>query len=160
MNELKQRIQSLTERERIILGAGIVCTILILVYAFVWQPWQEELRRLRTQVPLKQETLQWMQQQADQVGPLLQKEAIRKQANSRPLLTVIEGSAQRSGLGAYIRRMAPGEDDQVQIWLTDVEFDKWITWLEQLRKLGIEVNTASVNRTKDNRVSIRVTLQR
>ena len=160
MNELKQRLQSLTERERVVLGAGVIFTILIILYAFVWEPWQKELNRLRTQVPVKQETLVWMQKQADQVGPLLQKEAIAKQLDNQPLLTVIEGSAQRSGLSKYIRRMAPGENGQVQIWLTEVEFDKWITWLEQLRTLGIEVNTASVNRTKDNRVTIRVTLQR
>ena len=160
MNELKQRLQSLTERERVVLGAGVIFTILIILYAFVWEPWQKELNHLRTQVPIKQETLVWMQKQADQVGPLLQKEAIAKQLDKQPLLTVIEGSAQRSGLSKYIRRMAPGENGQVQIWLTEVEFDKWITWLEQLRTLGIEVNTASVNRTKDNRVTIRVTLQR
>ena len=160
MNELKQRLQSLTERERVVLGAGVIFTILIILYAFVWEPWQKELNRLRTQVPVKQETLVWMQKQADQVGPLLQKEAIAKQLDNQPLLTVIEGSAQRSGLSKYVRRMAPGENGQVQIWLTEVEFDKWITWLEQLRTLGIEVNTASVNRTKDNRVTIRVTLQR
>ena len=102
----------------------------------------------------------WMQEQAAQVDSLLQKEAITKQLDNQPLLTVIEGSAQRSGLNKHIRRMAPGENGQVQIWLTDVEFDKWINWLEQLRTLGIEVNTASVNRTKDNRVTVRVTLQR
>ena len=160
MNELKQRFQSLTERERVVLSAGIICTILIILYAFVWEPWQEELNRLRAQVPIKQETLVWMQKQADQVRPLLQKEAIAKQLDNQPLLTVIEGSAQRSGLSKYIRRMAPGENGHVQIWLTDVEFDKWITWLEQLRTLSIEVNTASVNRVKDNRVTVRVTLQR
>ena len=133
MNELKQRLQSLTERERIVLSAGAICTILIILYAFVWEPWQEELNRLRAQVPIKQETLVWMQEQADLVGPLLQKEAIAKQLDNQPLLTVIEGSAQRSGLNKYIRRMTPGENGQVQIWLTDVEFDNWITWLEQLR---------------------------
>ena len=160
MLEFKQRIQSLTERERFILGFGIVCTTLILVYTFVWQPWQEELNRLRARIPIKQETLQWMQQQAEQVSPLLQKEAARQQLNNKPLLTVIEGSAQRSGLNRYIRRMAPAENGQVQIWLTEVEFDKWVVWLEQLRRLGIDVSTAAVNRTKDNRVTIRVTLQR
>ena len=147
MNELKQRFQSLTERERFILGLGAISTTLIVLYAFIWQPWQDELNRLRAQVPIKQETLIWMRQQADQVGPILQKGAITKQFNDQPLLTVIEGSAQRSGIIKYIRRMAPSEQGQVQIWLTDVEFDNWITWLEQLRKLGIEVNTASVNRT-------------
>ena len=159
--ELQQRLQSLSARERSVLGFGIVGAILILVYSFFWQPWQDELNRLRTQVPLKQETLQWMQQQSKLVQPLLQNGANKAQSDAKPVLTVVEQMARAAKIKQYIRRMAPGENNQqVKIWLTDTDFDAWLLWLERLRKVGIEVNAATVSRTADNKVTIRVTLQR
>lgn len=160
MLELTQRIQSLGERERLVLGWGIVCALLIIIYTILWQPWQEELDRLRVQIPVKQETLAWMRAQASLVGPLLQQVENKKQSQNKPLLTVIERSAQHSNINNNIRRMTPDEDGRVNIWLTDVDFDKWVTWLETLRSIGIEVNTASVNRGKGNAVTVRVTVQR
>lgn len=160
MLELTQRIQSLGERERLVLGWGIVCALLIIIYTILWQPWQEELDRLRVQIPVKQETLAWMRAQASLVEPLLQQVENKKQSQNKPLLTVIERSAQHSNINNNIRRMTPDEDGRVNIWLTDVDFDKWVTWLETLRSIGIEVNAASVNRGKGNAVTVRVTVQR
>lgn len=159
MGPLRQKLQNLTPRERGVLGVGVLGAGLIVIYAFVWQPWQDELNRLRAQVPLKQETLQWMRQQAALIEPLVNNPNKPKRASDKPLLTVVEQSAQQSKISPYIRRMAPGEDGQVKIWLTDADFDKWIVWLERLRRIGIEVYSASINRAKDNKVTIRVTLQ-
>lgn len=160
MQELKQRIQSLNDRERQFLGWGVVGALAILAYAFVWQPWQEELDRLRTGLPIKQETLAWMREQAVKIGPLVRQIEARKQTDAEPLLTVIERSAQQSAIDGNIRRMALDEEQRVNIWLTDVDFNRWVVWLERLRSIGVEVNTAVVSRSRGNTVTARVTLQR
>ena len=160
MLELKQRIQSLSERERMVLSWGLVCALVIVAYTFVWQPWQEELDRLRGRIPIKQETLMWMQEQARTIEPLVAQIDARQQSSDQPLLTIIERSARQSNIDNKIRRMSPDEEGRVNIWLTDVDFDRWIVWLERLRRIGIEVNTASVNRSRGNTVTARVTLQR
>lgn len=160
MLELKQRVQSLNDRERAVLGWGIVGALLILAYTFVWQPWQDELNRLRVQIPLKQETLVWMRRQQSEIEPLLRRNQSKKQLSSEPLLTIIERSAQQSDISSKIRRMAPDEDGRVNIWLSGVDFDQWIVWLERLRQIGIEVNSASINRSTGSTVTVRVTLQR
>lgn len=160
MLELKQRIESLNERERFVLGWGVACAVLIFVYTFLWQPWQEELDRLRVQIPIKQETLAWMREQANAIGPLLRQIETKKQSDNKPLLTVVEQSARQSNINNNIRRMAPDEEGRVNIWLSDVDFNKWVIWLEALRRIGIEVSTASVSRGRGNAVTARVTLQR
>jgi general secretion pathway protein M len=160
MVQLVQRFQSLTQRERVVLGIGGISALLIVVYSFVWQPWQEELNRLRIQVPLKKETLAWMRQQQSLVNPLIKKANRKSNTSDTPLLTVVERSAKQSKMDAYIRRMSPGEDGQVKLWLTDADFEQWITWLEKLRKAGVEVESASINQAGNNRVTIRVTLKR
>lgn len=158
MNIVQSRLQGMSPRERSVLGFGIFGAALILIYSFVWQPWQDDLKRLRTQVPLKKETLQWMERQAELVQPLLK--APQSRASGQPLLTIVEQSANQSKISPYIRRMTPGEGDQVKIWLTEADFDRWVLWLERLRRFGIEVTEASINRAKNNTATIRVTLQR
>jgi general secretion pathway protein M len=160
MVQLVQRLQGLTQRERVVLGIGGISALLIVVYSFVWQPWQEDLNRLRIQVPLKKETLAWMNQQKSLVKPLLKKANQKSKSSDKPLLTVVERSAKQSKMDAYIRRMSPGEEGQVKLWLTDANFEQWITWLEKLRKAGVEVESASINQAGNNRVTIRVTLKR
>ena len=146
MNQMARRFKNLSQRERAVLVLGGIASLFIVLYSMVWEPWQDELNRLRVQVPLKQETLAWMQQQTRDLGPLIKKAGQRTQSSNTPLLTVIEQSARQSKINPYIRRMAPGEGDQVKIWLTEADFDKWLFWLESLRKQGIEVESATVNR--------------
>ena len=160
MVQLVQRFQGLTQRERLVLGIGGISALLIIVYSFVWQPWQEELNRLRVQVPLKKETLAWMHQQKSSVGPLIRKANQQAKSSCTPLLTVVERSAKQSKMNAYIRRMSPGEEGQVKLWLTGANFEQWVNWLEKLRKAGVEVESTSINQASNNKVTIRMTLKR
>ena len=162
MQQLKERFYALEVRERAALVLGAVGAVAIIFYATVWAPWQDSIARLRNQVPVKQENLAWMKQQAERVKPLLRKGQQQAPNSNQPLLTIVEQSASKARIREQIRRMAPGENDgQVKVWLTDADFDAWVIWLEMLRKQGVEVVAAAVNRQRDkNLVSIRVTLQR
>ncbi len=160
MNELRSAWTNLNTRERWVIVAGAAAVLFILVYALVWAPWQDALARLRLQVPVKQATLTWMQEQAVNIKSLRGQQKSASD-DKDPLFTVVEQTAASAKLRDVIRRMSPGEEqEQVRIWLTDVDFDAWLQWLEQLRKRGIEVASATVNRAADNKVNIRVTLQR
>ena len=157
---LTDKLAQLSGRERLVLLGGGAAALLLLGYALVWQPWQDELNRLRLQVPAKEADLRWMKEQADRVRPLLRRNGTRR-ANETPLLTVVEQSARSADLREVIRRMGPGETEhQVRVWLTEADFNRWLGWLEALRDQGVEVVAATVNRGRDNRVTIRATLQR
>jgi type II secretory pathway component PulM len=162
LRQLKERFAGLERRERAVLAVGFLGALVIIAYATMWAPWQDSIARLRNQVPVKQQNLAWMQQQAERVKPLLSKGRQQAPSGDQPLLTIVEQSASKANIREQIRRMAPGENDgQVKVWLTDADFDAWVIWLEILRKQGVEVIAATVNRQRDkNQVSIRVTLQR
>ncbi len=160
MKTLQQSWQKISPRERLTLSVGALGVVLILFYALAWQPWQDALQRLRAQVPAKQETLAWMQRQAGTVKPLLARKQKNPRRDNTPLLTVVETTAKQANIHESIRRMSPGAENEVKIWLTDADFDKWIRWLETLRARDVAVSSANVNRAADNRVTIRVTVQR
>lgn len=160
MTYFRQIFGNLNPRERQVLALGTVVLALILVYTLVWVPWHDALQRLRTQVPAKQATLSWMQEQAKQAAPLLKLEN-NKSNNDVPLLTVVETTAASAKMRNVIRRMSPGDQEgQVKVWVTEANFDSWLLWLEQLRKEAVEVVSTSISRGEGGKVSIRMTLQR
>lgn len=149
---------SLGERIALLCVALVVATIVI--YVFLWQPWHQSLERLRAQVPAKRETLTWMQAQVDVIKPLLARRNQARPDQDIPLLTIIERSAEATKIKGFIRRIQPDENNRVKVWLTEAQFDPWLSWIDQLKREGIEVVSTTINRSQQNKVTIRVTLQR
>lgn len=162
MNALTEKFAGLSPRERLIVVLGGAAAVVIVLYAAVWQPWQAELERLRAQVPAKQQTLAWMEAQAARIDSLSAQSAADESPESGlPLLTLVERSANQVGMREVITRMSPGEEaDQVRVWLDDVAFDDWLQWVDALNGSGIRIAEASIDRSAENLVSIRITLQR
>jgi general secretion pathway protein M len=160
MKALIRYWQSLSSREQIFLGVGGLLTAAILVYVLAWEPWHRELLQLRDQVPVQRAAAAWMTQEAARLRPLLQQQR-SKSGTDVPLLTVVEQTARQAGLRDAIRQMQPGEGEEVKVWLQDIYFDPWITWIDMLAREGIGVGSASVTHSQEiNKVNVRVTLQR
>jgi len=161
MNALTERWMGLSRRERLIVGFGGIAALAIVLHALVWQPWQDELARLRSTVPAKEQTLKWMRAQAVQVNSLQQRLKDKSSTSGLPLLTLVERSANQAEMREAITRMSPGDKtDQVRVWMDDVAFDRWLQWVELLSDSGVEVAEANIDRSEENLVGIRVTLQR
>lgn len=155
MNALRAYWRGLAPRERRVLAGGAAAALAVLGYALLWAPWQEELARLRTRVPALEQDLAWMTRAAARLQ--------RLEGTARgglPPLSVLERSARARGLADAIRQMRPAED-RVHIALQDAPFDAWLRWLEDLRRQGVAVVAARVERSAaPGRVQVRMTLAR
>jgi general secretion pathway protein M len=161
MKALTEALSSLSPRERFMVILGGAAALAIVLYAFIWQPWQAELERLRGVVPHKQETLEWMRVQAAWVAAQPERSDDASFGSGLPLLTLVERSANQAQMRDAITRMSPGEEgDQVRVWLDNVAFDPWLLWVDALNDSGVRIAEASIDRSGDNLVSIRATLQR
>lgn len=161
MNALTEKLAGLSPRERIIVILGGAAALVIVVYSLVWQPWQAELERLRSQVPAKQQTLDWMQAQAARIERLTEQLDEQSATSGLPLLTLVERNANQVEMREVITRMSPGDEtDQVRVWIDKVAFDRWLRWVDALSRSGIDVTEANIDRSAPNLVSIRTTLQR
>lgn len=158
MSQLINLWQGLNKREQLMLGIGSLLALLIVMYSFIYSPWQARLTQLRDQVPQKRSDLHWMQTQAEQVKPLLGN--VEKTNNETTLLTTLENTAQEIAIRASIKRMQPGEDGEVKVWLSDAQFDLWLAWVDVLRQQGVQVSTVNINRSQQDTVSIRATYTR
>lgn len=161
MNLLSDSLASLSAREKNLLAAGAVVALVIVLYSLAWRPWQEELSRLRAQVPEKEQTLAWMKAQSAQIGSLVGSSKTAAAASGLPLLTTIERSANQVAIRKSITRMSPGDkDNQVRIWMDNADFDVWLRWLQSLKTRGIEVVEVNIDRSAEGKANIRATLQR
>ncbi|MDZ7841292.1 MAG: type II secretion system protein M [Gammaproteobacteria bacterium] len=161
MNALTEQLAGLSTRERLIVVFGGAAAVLILLYALVWQPWQMELERLRAQVPEKQQTLAWMQAQAARIESMTERPDGAAPDSELPLLTLVERSANDAEMREAITRMSPGDEpSQVRVWIDNVAFDRWLLWVGELNRSGIAVAEANIDRSGENLVGIRTTLQR
>lgn len=161
MNALTETFAGLSTRERLMVFVGGAAAVVIVLYTLVWQPWQTELERLRDRVPEKQQTLAWMQTQAARVESLGARADDEPRTSGLPLLTLVERSANQVEMRDVITRMSPGDEaDQVRVWLDKVAFDRWLEWVDVLSEDGIDVAEANIDRSGENLVGIRATLQR
>jgi len=162
MNQLKRLWYSISQRERAMVSVGVAGVLAIVLYSLVWAPWQQQLQRLRDQVPAKRQTLAWMEQAAREAAPLLKK---RKDSGSGdqnlPILTIVEQTATAMQLRDAIKQMRPGDNNEVQVNLQEAEFDTWLKWIDALSKQGIEIGAAAAGRGQDpGKANIRMTLGR
>ena len=152
--QLSAKWQTLEQRERITLSIGAVFVFIILAYSFIWAPMQQSIQEHRALLPGKRADLIWMQQQAENYKNNKQKISV----SDKPLLTIIEETAQQAGLRKQIQQMSPGgTQNEVKVWLSEASFDEWIEWVDSLSKQhGVSVIATNVQQAEEKLVDIRV----
>lgn len=161
---MKEWWERLNERERWMVTAGAALTLLLLVYALVWQPFQNRLKGLRQAVAQQTADLAWMQQAAQEIKRLEQASSGAEKTSGsdrRSLLTLVDQTAKSAGLGSAVKRVEPQGEDKLRVQLEQVGFDKMIVWLGTLRQQhGVVATNVTVDRQGDSgEVNARLILQ-
>ncbi len=153
--------ESLSLRERLLVGGGAALTVILLLYVLIWQPFQASSRRLRLSVAEQRAELVWMRQAAAEVKRLDSGSSARPADDGRSLLTLVDQTARSAGLGNSLKRVAPQGDDKLSAQLDAVEFDPLIRWLARLeRDHRLVIVNLSVDRTATpGRVNARIIVQ-
>lgn len=144
---MKSLLANMSSRERWVLAAGAVVTVL-LVLLFTWISLQGRVERLQGQVRDHQSLDQWMRAAAQQVTELrgMQSRGNRNTGN-RSLLAIVDQTAKQSGLSNAIKRIEPEREDNVRVWFEEVAFDDMINWLSRVQQnYGVQVDVISVDR--------------
>lgn len=144
---MKSLLANMSSRERWVLVAGAVVTVL-LVLLFTWISLQGRVERLQGQVRDHQSLDQWMRAAAQQVTELrgMQSRGNRNTGN-RSLLAIVDQTAKQSGLSNAIKRIEPEREDNVRVWFEEVAFDDMINWLSRVQQnYGVQVDVISVDR--------------
>lgn len=156
---MKHYWANLQPRERHTLLGGGVALALILVYALVIDPFQQELLRLQQSVDSQEEALAWMRQASTEVKRLRGSSPAAGRVSGQSLMSLVDSSARSAGLSGTIKQIKP-EGHAVKVRLEEVGFDDMLRWLEQLSaRQGVSVSGLVMERLpQPGRVNASVTL--
>jgi general secretion pathway protein M len=161
MSGLKRYWCNLSARDQRILSVGGFTILCILLYAMVWAPLQDQLKRLRPQVISQSADLAWMQQQTAMIRKLSQAKAAKKEENKQPLLTFVDQIAKNQKIRDRIKQIQPGkESGTAKIWFDKVVFEDWLRWMDKIADGGVSITRVAITKSADfPRVNIRLELK-
>lgn len=136
---------------------------LLLVYLFVWLPFNNKIITKRNQVESQMATLEWMEKSAKEVRSLRSRQArSNTKVSNEALLTLVDRTAKQNQLSKYIQRLKPQDNDSVQLWLEQAPFDALVQWIGLLvRQYNIDLDAISIERDESSgMVDARLTLLR
>ncbi len=150
---------SLSFRERMLLSLAALVGLLLVFYTLIWEPTQSRLKDLREQqLPQSEQTLAWVRQALASAENNPGREA--EKIIEGPLLTVIEQTSEKAQVRAAIQRMQPNQNQQVKIWMNEVNFDRWLKWVALLNQQNVVIDRASVATKSPGVVDVRMTVVR
>lgn len=130
---MKEWWTSLSERERLVLGAGGLLLLLGVLYFILWASFFSRLAGLRLSVPEKRSELAWMREAAAEVAilrPTGQSGAATQAGGS--VMAVIDQTAKQEKLGGKLKRIEPDGENGAKVWVEEAPFDDIMRWVSLL----------------------------
>ncbi|MFZ3203226.1 MAG: type II secretion system protein M [Pseudomonas sp.] len=151
---LVQRWHALQPRERLALGLLALFVLLALLYLLLWQPARQGVTAARSVYEQERALHAYLQAQA----PLARSLVSKPQASLDPmrLQGLVTASAAEQGLA--IVRVDSDSDGSLQVSVQPAPFAQLLRWLSRLEQQGVRIVEAGLDRTEDNRVAARLTL--
>ncbi|WJV61325.1 type II secretion system protein M [Pectobacteriaceae bacterium CE70] len=141
MNELRQRWQSMSLRER---GLMLVCVglvVLCLLYYLLWQPWQRQSQQWRRMIERERQTVSWMPKQA---ARLPTSRGLKPPVSGREVSLTVLIPQTAAQYGITIQRLQP-QGNQVSVTLSRSDFNTLMRWLLELeQKNGVTTQVLDV----------------
>jgi len=128
IEQFKSWWDSITERERQLSILSAAFLFLAIIYWGVWKPLSTQIEASEKRLASSEQTLAWVEEKA---GLLVQAGAGNSRVGLQPLTLqqIISRSAKQFGIN-FSR--IESKTDQVEVVITDIEFDQFILWLTNL----------------------------
>ena len=151
---MKDWFDELERREQWIVIAGVTTVLLYVLYLSVLAPINDKVSTLQLRNKGAAETLQWIQQGAQEVKTL--RGASRGPGGGVSLSKLVDQSAAKFGI--RVSRFQPSGKKEAQVWLEKADFNRIIAWLDQMENgYGIGVSNVSMNSANNpGTVNVRV----
>jgi len=148
---MKAWFATLNPRERIIVVGGSALLIVALLVGS-WISFVNDVERMREVVGEQRAVSLWMEGAAQEAGVLRKGGTQSRGKNSgASLLSLVDQTAKRSGLGGAMTRVEPDGSDKVRIRLERVNFDKMMRWLEGLETThAVSIDSITVDQHQDS----------
>jgi len=137
---MKQWLEKLNPRERLIVFGGGIGLLVIGLYLFAWEPLVEDVSNLKTSVQSQQELYKWMQKSSAEVKSLRGSGVVRR-GKGGSILSIVSSTVKPVLKGAKIKGgIAEDSKKRVKLQIEQASFDDVIRWLGRLQQRnGVQV---------------------
>ena len=143
MDQLKTWWENISPREQLLTMISAVVMLIAILYWGIWTPLTDQLNGSKAQLMRAEKTLSWTQEKAT---VLLQADTVKSPLTGRNLTQILNRSARQDNI-TFSRIV--NKKDQIEVWITEVEFDLFVQWLANLsNQHGIKVLNADVAKTE------------
>lgn len=138
---MKVWFNNLARREQWISLVGLVLLLAFVVYQFIWMPLLNDNQRLIDSNARLQADAVWISNTVKTIKGL---QGSSSGGSSRSLSQLVDQAA--ASKGVRISRFQPAANNEAQVWLERIEFNKLMALLDQLENAyGVGVKTLSVS---------------
>lgn len=152
---------SLTQRERTMVQVAGSVVAVFMFYLVVWEPISSSYDKNKKNVASATQTLEWMNSAAEEVKQLRGGRSSPDRPQGKQfILSMIDLSARKAGLGSVMKRVQPEGDSGVRVWFENAPFDELVKWLAAIEsEKGLSVNEINIEQTESTGlVNVRVFL--
>lgn len=136
-------LDSLEQRERLVLSSGAVLVVLIVSWFFIWTPLRSGAAELDDAVAEKHQMLATLQR-AQALGGFAPVGAA-----TQSLVLLVDQTHRSHGLIRTLSRNQPDGADGIRVTFQAASFDSLVTWLVALqRSYGVAVESANFDGTR------------
>lgn len=148
MQKLKDRLNALQPRERLIIIGGAILVLVTAIYLLGLAPLYAAVNAQAKRVEQKEGDLAWMRSVAGEVSVLSANAPSRPGPSNESLVVLIDRAARECGLGSSLTGQTPNGDTGIRVRLEGAEFDKLMVCLGTLQQVhSIDVESATIDRT-------------
>jgi general secretion pathway protein M len=133
----------LETREQQLLKIGSIILVMGLFYGLIWAPINNSIARQTTLLTQQQALSTWIVQQEAKVLQF-RRQGPGKATLKGSLVQAVNQTAKASDI--TLTRIQPS-NDQVQVWIDEVDFNTLIAWLDGLDKTGVQVLQADISQS-------------
>jgi general secretion pathway protein M len=148
MQKIKDRLNALQPRERMIVIGGAVLVLVTALYIFGLGPLYAAVSSQAKRVEQKEGDLAWMRSVAAEVAMLSATNPSRPGPSNESMVVLIDRAARECGLSSSLTGQTPNGEHGIRVRLEAAEFDKIMVCLGTLQQVhGVDVESATIDRT-------------
>lgn len=137
-DRLPQRQRTITASIIGLLGIGLIYFLLI-------QPALQFSQRAKANIEQEKTLLAYMQEHADQIRQI---NAARKAKTGQDTSLLALASSTAAEHHLTLQRFEPNADGKLAVWLSQVEFNSLLSWLDQLvRQYNIQIERLNISQS-------------
>ena len=140
---MKEKWQSLNQREQYLVIAMSVVIGIFILYSFVWQPASNHIIEKQAEIVRHQDLLNWIN---DKKG-VYKSQTKQKKQSSGSLTSVINRLASQSAI--TIARIQPKGKD-VLVSIDEIPFNDFMNWLQNLNNASVIVKSLDISDIDNN----------